>query len=205
MTVTRRASGQAHNDLLVQKHAWRTEITIERLEYNLGHFTDFGREWMREAVWIPSPEGIGIPCIAGGSGFSTYAEQKAVNHANGQATWSAVAGSYLALITTTIPTATSTGSSITEATYGGYARQSVGGNWTAAALTAGVPPAVGVNTATITFAACTSSTSTLIAFALCDAITVGNMIWWGTLSSTVISVTQTPATVAAGVLQTSLT
>jgi hypothetical protein len=31
------------------------------------------------------------------------------------------------------------------------------------------------------------------------------MIWWGTLSSTVISVTQTPATVAAGVLQTSLT
>jgi hypothetical protein len=177
-------------------------LVVRRLELRFGHFTEFGKEWMRERrPWCSMDEGVGFPAIAGGSGFSQYAEQKAVNHANGQATWSAVGGSYLALCTS-IPTSSSTGSTIVEATYTGYARASVVGNWTAATV---ATPSVGVNTATITFAACTGSTSTLNAFALCDASTVGNVIWWGTLSMTVISVTQTPATVAAGVLQTSLT
>lgn len=195
MTVIRRASG-----LLAPDQEGR--LVVRRLELRFGHYTEYGREWMRERrPWCSMAEGIGIPVIAGGSGFSQYAESHIIDHANGKTSWTMPTHSYLALCTT-VPTSTSTGSTIVEATYTGYARAAVDGNWTAATA---ATPSVGVNTATITFAACTGSTSTLLGFGLCDALTTGNLIWWGSLSSTVISVTQTPATVAASALSVSLT
>ena len=191
-TLTRRSSG-----LLVPDSDGR--LSIKSLDMRAGHFTHFGREWLRGREWLPSPDMVGMPAIAGGSGFSQYAAAKIIDHANGKTSWTMPAGCFIAL-TTVVPTSTSTGSSITEASYTGYARFSQAANWTAATA---ATPSVGVNTATISFAACTGGTSTLIGFALCDALTVGNVIFWGTLTSTVISVTQTPATIAATVLQTS--
>lgn len=193
--TTKRPSG-----LLVPEDSGR--LRVARLELHRGHFTEFGRQWMRERrPWCEMPEGLGLPPMMGGSGFSQYAEAKIIDHANAKTSWTIPAGSFVALCTVT-PTSTSTGSSITEGSYTGYARATMAGNWTAATA---ATPSVGVNTATVTFAACTGGTSTIIAFALCDASSAGNMIWWGTLTSTVISTTQTPATIAAGAMQVSLT
>jgi hypothetical protein len=103
-------------------------------------------------------------------------------------------------LTTTTPTSASTGATIVEATYTGYARKSTAGSdWNAPV--AGSPSSI-TNANPITFAACTGSTSTVQSFALVDNASTGagNMLGWGTCASTVISVTQTPATFAAGAL-----
>lgn len=136
------------------------------------------------------------------SGFSQYVESHVVDHTNGKTAWTMPSANYLALCTT-VPTSTSTGTTIVEANYTGYARaQITAGNWVAATA---ATPSVGTTSIAITFAACTAGTSTIIGFAICDALTVGNMLWWGTLTSTVISTTQTPATVAIGALSVQLT
>ena len=188
--VTRRASG-----LLTQDSEGCPVVT--GLDFRHGRLTRYGSDW---ANTHDIPLAAFLTPIAGGSGFSQYAEAKIVDHANGKTSWTMPSHSYLALCTS-VPTSTSTGTTIVEAAYTGYARIIVDGNWTAATT---ATPSVGVNTATITFAACTGSTSTINGFALCDALTVGHMIWWGTVAMTVISTTQTPATVAAGALTTSL-
>jgi hypothetical protein len=175
---------------------------LKRLDLRRGKFTRFGRQWARGALWVPSPDGIGLPVIAGGSGLSQYAEAKIVDHLNGKTSYTMPTHACLALCTATV-TSASTGSSITEAGYTGYARLDFVANWTAA--TTGVTPSVGVNTASANFATCTGGTSTCTYFAICDATTTGNVIWWGTLSSVTISTTQTPASVAASALQTSMT
>lgn len=81
-----------------------------------------------------------LPPMAGGSGqFSSFAEQAALNHLTGQdnAAWPSLNTQYLALCTA-VPTSSSTGSTITEATYTGYARLNVSG-WAGPA--SGVAPA----------------------------------------------------------------
>lgn len=193
--MRQRASG-----LLVADNEGR--LIVARLDLRHGRFTEFGRDWMRERRPLcVMPDGVGFPRIAGGSGFSQYAESHIVDHSNGKTSWTMPSGSYLCLCTTT-PTSTSTGSTIVEASYTGYARQSMSGNWTAATA---ATPSVGVNTSTITFGACTAGSSTLVGFALVDASSTGNMIWWGTLTSTTISTTQTPPTVAGSGLSVQLT
>lgn len=124
--------------------------------------------------------------------FSDYYETHVLDHVLGKTSLSLVTPIYLALCTV-VPTDASTGSTITEATYTGYARKSVAASdWNAAAA------GQSTNANAITFAACTGSSSTIIGWALCDASTAGNIIVWGTCTSTVISTTQTPATVAIG-------
>jgi hypothetical protein len=105
---------------------------------------------------------------------------------------------------TTVPTSASTGATIVEATYTGYARLATSGDWGTA--TAGTPSTI-FNSTALTFAACTGSTSTIVGFAGCDATGTGagNMLWWGSCSSTVISTTQTPATFAINALELTLT
>jgi hypothetical protein len=110
---------------------------------------------------------------------------------------------WLALLTV-VPTNSSTGATITEATYTGYARKEVSAAmWNAAV--AGTPSSI-ANKESFTFAAVTGGTSTIIAWALCDSSETakGNVIMWGTAASTVLSTTQTPATVAAEVLSLTL-
>jgi hypothetical protein len=164
------------------------------------HLTDFGRELVRA---VGPADGIvdAARFVMGlqlGS-FSDDAEVKILEHAVGKTTWNLVTPVYLALCTVA-PTDASTGSTIVEANYTGYARRKVeAADWAAAA--SGSPSSIATAN-TLTFAACTAGTSTIIAWALCTALTAGNVIFWGTATSTVISTTQTPATVSAGLLST---
>src|SRR3990167_9134680 len=104
---------------------------------------------------------------------------------------------YVALCTT-IPTDASLGTNIVEANYTGYARKQIA----AADMS---PAAAGskTNANAITFAACTAGSSTIIGFALVDALTVGNIHYWGTTTSKVIDVNNTPPTIAASGLSVS--
>jgi hypothetical protein len=87
---------------------------------------------------------------------------------------------YVALCTAA-PTDASTGSTITEATYTGYARVSTATtDWNAAT---GTSPATVTNANAVTFGACTAGSSTITHFALVDASSAGNVILWGALSS----------------------
>lgn len=128
---------------------------------------------------------------------SDYLENKILDHALGKTSFTMPSSVYLALCTV-VPTDASTGSTITEANYTGYARKAVaGGDLNAAAA------GVSTNSAAITFAACTVGTSTVIGFALCDALTGGNILYWGTTTSKVIDTLNTPATVAISALSIS--
>jgi hypothetical protein len=82
---------------------------------------------------------------------------------------------YLALLTA-IPTRADTGSTITEATYTGYARKSV------ATTDWGSPSSGAVaNVNSVTFVACSGGSSTVVAWALVDAASNGNMLYWAPL------------------------
>ena len=94
---------------------------------------------------------------------------------------------------TVIPTDASTGTSITEATYTGYARKEILATDLSAAASGSK-----TNSAAITFAACTGGSSTIIGFAIVDALTLGNILYWGTTTSKVIDTSNTPATIAIG-------
>jgi hypothetical protein len=130
------------------------------------------------------------PLLAGAASYSNYAEQKILEHSMGKASWTMPTNVYLALCTAA-PTDSSTGATIEEATYTGYARLKVeGSKWTYSA------PAI-KNNATLTFAECTAGSSIIKGWALCDSETkgAGNAIAWGTVTEVTISTTQTPATV----------
>lgn len=140
------------------------------------------------------------------SGITQYGMSHIIDHLNGKTSLTMPVVCALALAITTAPTSTSTGAlGANEANYTGYARQSIAAaGWVAATA---ATPSVGANAATITFGNCTAGGSTLIGFITADSATVnaGNAIWYGTLTSTVISTTQTPPTIAAGALTTSVT
>jgi hypothetical protein len=162
--------------------------------------TDFGKDWLGREIRSRRPCLLArtlLPRAAGGSGqASSWLEQTFLNHATGEdnASWANLAPTYLALCTV-VPTSSSTGSTITEAGYTGYLRTSTPNtSWSAATGTA---PATATNSAVITAGACTSGTATLIAMAMCTASTLGNVIFWMSCASTVISITQTPPTVNA--------
>lgn len=141
--------------------------------------------------------------IAGAGTMSAYAEAKVVDHADGKNAWTMPVVFAIAL-TTVVPTVASTGASITEPTYTGYTRFTV----LASALNSasGSNPATGTNSSTLTGTACTAGSSTATGWAACDSATVGagNAIFWGTVSSTVISTNITP-TIPAGSLSLSQT
>lgn len=130
--------------------------------------------------------------------FSDYWENAVLDATFGDPDVTITAPTYLALCTT-VPTDSSTGSTIVEANYTGYARKSI-----AAADMSAAASGSKTNGNAITFAACTSGSSTVIGWALCDASSAGNVLCWGTATSTVISTTQTPATVAVGGLVVTL-
>lgn len=150
-----------------------------------------------------------LPPVAGGTGgYSAYAEAKIIDHSCGKATWTTPAVVTLALCTV-LPTVSSTGSTITEANYTGYARASITTSvgTTVMGSASGSNPASNSNGSTVTFAACTALSSTIVGWALVDSATTGagNIIMFGSCASTVVSTTQTPATVASGALTMSLT
>ena len=141
----------------------------------------------------------GFNPIAGSASFSDYLELAVLEHVTGKTALTKPTF-YLALCTAEVTDA-KTGVNITEANYTGYARKEVpAASWSSAAS-----GAIKNGTA-VTFAACTSGTSTITYWAGCDSVTTsaGNMLVWGTCTSTVISTTQTPATVAINGLEITL-
>lgn len=134
--------------------------------------------------------------------YSEYAASAILAHSVGKTSWT-MPTTYIALCTT-LPTSASTGATIVEATYTGYARIATSGDW--GSPTSATPCTI-FNSSAITFAACTGSTSTIVGFAIVDSVTTGagNVIAWGSCTSTVISTTQTPATFAINALEATLT
>lgn len=113
------------------------------------------------------------------AGLSDYLELKMLDHIVGKTSYT-MPTAYLALFTVT-PTDAGGG---TEVSGGSYARKSTAGSdWAAAASGANS------NAAVITMATATGSWGTIVAAALFDASTAGNMLIWGplTVSKTVTS------------------
>ena len=136
------------------------------------------------------------------SGFSQAYGTKILEHITGKKEL-AKPTVWLALLTV-VPTSSSTGATITEASYTGYVRREVpAALWNSAV--AGTPNTI-TNKEAFTFAAVTGGTSTIIAWATLDSSETGkgNVVMWGTAASTVLSTTQTPASVAAEVLSETL-
>lgn len=103
---------------------------------------------------------------------------------------------YLALCSV-VPTASSTGATITELSYTGYEREEVAGS----AFNAATAEAI-KNAAEKILKGCTAGKGTAIGWAICDSKTVGagNVLEWGTVTSTEISTTATPPKIAAEAL-----
>lgn len=188
-----------HNDGGPSDYA-RDVLDFERLEHLRS--SNPGLSDLDALVWL-----VMHPPIKGESGtLSGYAQTHIMDHTNGKTAWTMPAAVDLALCTVT-PDSSKTGATITEANYTGYGRQAIAGaGWNAAAAGGAGAASTATNNGVITFAACTAGSSTVIGWALCDSVTTGagNMLWWGSATSTVISTTQTPATVASGGISESL-
>jgi hypothetical protein len=104
---------------------------------------------------------------------SDYLETKVIQHLF-ESDFSAPANMYVALYTVT-PSDSGGG---TECTGGAYARKAVARatGWTSAGNAT-------ENAADITFVEATASWGTVVAFALHDALTGGNMLYWGALTT----------------------
>lgn len=180
-----------------------------------GHLTDCGLDWLgltrKEAERNRNnymENFLRRGSIAGASGtFSNFAQTTILAHLTGQdnALWANLEPVFLALCTT-LADSSKTGSTIVEAAYTGYARLSFANTDFSAASSGGAGgQSTIVNSGIKTFNACTASSSTIVGWALCSAATVGNAYAWGSCTSTVISTTQTPATIAASALSLGLT
>ena len=131
--------------------------------------------------------------MAGSKSF--YLSNNMIQHYVGGVAAAAPANVYLALCTTAVTDAL-TGTTITETNYAAYARTQIGtGNnqtdaWNAAT---GTTTAVVTNKNAITCPTATgASTNPIIAIAVCDAATVGNILYWCDVTSTPIANGDTP-------------
>ena len=132
---------------------------------------------------------------------SNYLAKKLLEEALGGVAFTPPANVYLALLTV-VPDDTSTGSTITETDYASYARTQIGtGNnqtdaWNAATgtTTATVQNKNAINCPTATGA----STNPIVAIAVVDAATNGNILYWATVTSTPIANGDTPKINATG-------
>lgn len=106
-------------------------------------------------------------------GMSDYLENKLLDHSLGKAAFTMPTANYLALFTAA-PTDAAGG---TEVTGGSYARQN--------ATTALNAASAGSSTtgSQITFPDASAAWGDVLAWATFDALTTGNMLWWGWLGS----------------------
>lgn len=123
------------------------------------------------------------------SGKSNYLISKLLNQLFNATSYSFPGTLYAALWTTTL-SASSTGSSGTECSYTGYARVAVTANTTNFPTSSG--GAAITNGTAITFGANAGSLQTATYFAICDASSAGNILYWGSITSTAINPGDTP-------------
>jgi hypothetical protein len=108
------------------------------------------------------------------SNLTDYAEKKLLDHVLGVASYAMPSTVYLALFTSD---PTETGVAGTEVSGNGYARQSI--SFTATTSGTGATS----NSGNVTFPAATASWGTITHIGLMDASTVGNMLWYGPLTT----------------------
>lgn len=135
--------------------------------------------------------------------LSDFAENELLDHVMGKGSYTMPATVAVALCVSggTLNDA-STGSSITEPTYTGYARKVIAASDLNAASGGSM-----TNANDIVFDACTSGSDTIVGVAICDNSTTGagNMLAWSDVASKTIDTSNTPATIAAGALTITLT
>lgn len=107
--------------------------------------------------------------------MTDFLENKILEHTLGKTSYTMPTGCYIALFTVN-PSDAGGGTEVTAAN--AYARQQVlGAGWgtaSAGSIT---------NSADINFPVATGSWGTITAIAVMDAVTAGNMLWWGTLAT----------------------
>ena len=138
-------------------------------------------------------------------GFGDAVELKILDHVFGDGTYAAVTP-YLALTTAAVnesDVAASMAGGTGEANYTGYLRKAI-----AAADMSAAAAGSKTNGLAITFDACTGGSAVVIGWAVVSAgparLAAGDVVLFGTCTSTTISTTQTPATVAPGGLVANL-
>jgi hypothetical protein len=181
------------------------------------HLYDPGRyHWIRKTFpWLTELEALAgmyaMPRMAGGSGTLTnYAETSTLNWSTHQATMPTNTAPYAALhlvLQDSSKTGTNWDAGGTIPVYTGpYARVALAAVFPAAtAGGAGAASSVVNSAGALTFPACTSGTATIVGWGIADAATVGNAIHWGSCTSTTVSSTQTPPTIASSALSLQLT
>lgn len=107
--------------------------------------------------------------------LTNFAEAELLDHILGKGSYTAPTP-YLAVYTAA-PTDAGGG---TEVTGGNYARVAIAANLAAATGTA---PTLVTNSSQISFPTANASWGTVVAFAVLDASTAGNMLWWGDLAA----------------------
>jgi hypothetical protein len=129
------------------------------------------------------------------SGKANYYISKLLNQFWNAASFSFPGTLYMALWTATL-SASSTGSTAGEASYTGYARVAVTAN------TTNFPTSSGggniQNATQISFAANGGSLQTMTYFAVLDASSTGNLLYWGSITSTAINPGDTPVVAVNG-------
>lgn len=109
--------------------------------------------------------------------FSDYLENKVLEHIVGKTSYT-MPSAWVALLTAT-PNDASTGSTVTEPSGNAYARVAAPGTaWGSAS-----GGSITNSGAEITFPQATGSWGTVTSFVICDASTGGNVLAWGTLTS----------------------
>ena len=125
---------------------------------------------------------------------SVYLELKVLDGVLGGPDFTHPATVYLALFTVT-PTSAGGG---TEATGGAYARVAITNNSTNWPAASGAGPGVKANGTAITYPTATVAWGTVVAWALFDAASAGNMLYWGSLNTPrAVNISDTPSFAAA--------
>jgi hypothetical protein len=111
-----------------------------------------------------------------------------------------VSATYLAVVTAA-PTDASTGSTITEPSGNNYARKQInttGGASPAWSAVTGTAPTTLTNNQAVTMATPSGSWGTITNAAICDALTVGNLLWYFDVTDQLVSVNDTVQFSASG-------
>lgn len=167
-----------------------------QIRLNKGHFTTAGLWWgVGEDLNDPAVRKLinaNVPPMMGAASIGNAVENKILDHLTNQASYTMPAP-YLALWTSTLDD-TSTAATSGELTYTTYARQAITTTNMSVASAGSV-----TNDVAITFPAVSSGGGTVTFWMLASSSSgAGDNIVWGTATSTVISTTQTPPTVAIG-------
>lgn len=129
------------------------------------------------------------------AGKSDYLENKILNYIFNAGAFTAPTNVYIALFTVAPNDA---GSGGTEVTGGSYARS---GKACTTSEFATTTTGVITNVNNILFAQATAAWGTIVAFAIYDASSAGNMLYWNTLTPPKVVAINDTVTIAAGQLQ----